>query len=171
MRVREAAWEDRAAIRTFCCTPDLDGWSYEVEQGLRTSLSWRSGGPHRRVTLLVDEHETVLAIARYRPFFITDVPFGWTIEVLGVRLERQGEGFGTMLMQQILWDLREVSPGGIAGWFVHVDNAISLRVAEKLGCESAQVEPPPDDHVARVIRIPAADAQAPDAQPDASAAT
>lgn len=154
MQVRPASHEDAVDMRAFCCTTATDGWAYEVEVAIRESLDWQRKGPQRRVLVLIDDSGKLLGVACYRPLFLTNIGYGWTIEVLGIDWDRHKEGLATQLATEVILEVARDSPGGYCAWFVHKDNTASLALADKLGAANTMIEEPPKDYESRVLRLP-----------------
>lgn len=96
------------------------------------------------------EGERVVAVACYRPDGARD----WVIDLIGVDLDYQGNRYGSLLIEALIYELAQRSPGGVVSWLVQHENLDCLTMSgSHLKAGVVTVDAPVLGHVTYALKI------------------
>jgi len=122
-----------AEVAAFCCcAADAPGWQREVEDFLRAS-ALRST---EHVVGLRDDEDRLVGVSCFDPVTITELPLpnpvkvrGWSLLVMGVAVDHQGNGHAKTLLRETLGRMKQIDETRtVLRARAHADNAVSLRL-------------------------------------------
>jgi RimJ/RimL family protein N-acetyltransferase len=122
---------DRAIFESFSCNPGA-AYAARVEQFIQGEFVERARSASFEIRLLVDDVGRALSVCAFEPH---TEPDSWYVVVLAVTLAHRGNGYGALLLDQLLDELGERTPARYAVWQVEQDNEAAHRLSRNAGAK------------------------------------
>ena len=125
--------EDAPELAHFACARPERPFELEVEEFVRSAAAWISNpeGIDREV-LVLEDLGAIVGVVMHE-----DDEGDRFINALAIRSDQQGNGFGTLALRTVLYDLAERYPGCVVTWLVRTrELRVSHALSEKAGAEA-----------------------------------
>lgn len=137
MKLRPLEGADAPALRAFRCAKRSGTYAHDTELFIRNQLLLRVRDEGAEARVIVDDRGTMLAVGAFEHRG-RDEDLGcdvWYVIVVGVRLDHQGDHIGRDLLEAILTELAERTPGAVAYWMCGEKNAPAQAMSRALNAE------------------------------------